>query len=353
MKYLETDDVTGAEIFEITNGDRIADNIYGEQPYSSADGNRIAVRYFDDDGKGAELAIVDLTDGTEYTILPDTAPFPAFHAWSDSLYFHVPAGKNHILKRCDYHTLKQEDVLELPAELGRYSYGTVSPDHAWYAVSVHRDGGVSSVVLFDMKTGEHRVIAEPTTDYYFKHEQFSLDGKNRVLIQANRMPDVKQVLLGSMETDGEGITWFAADRPHTPRPTGHECWIGKSDTILFSTATDSDDESNLWTVKYGAESPTRCTEGLPQYAHVSASLCGKYWLADTGREDGVPIYAGSFESGVIQRIVFSRTVMGREQWTHAHPFLTTGNRWLIYNSTWKGTPHVFGARVPENFWQEF
>ena len=350
MKHLETDDATGVEVFELSDPKRIADNVYGEQPYSSSDGTRIAVRYFGDEGKGTELAIIDLESGEEQTVLPDMAPFPAFNAWSDWLYYHVPTSDGSLLKRTHFHTLKQEDVLPLPGDLGRYSYGTVSPDGRWYAVSVYREGGVSAVILFDIETGSHRAIAQPTDEFLFKHEQFSLDGRNRVLIQANEMPNVKRVQLGWMETDGEGVTWMAADRPHTPRPTGHECWIGRGDGVLFSTALDEGDATNLWVAHVGEKSPRRCTTGSPSYGHVSASACGTYWIADTGAEEGVPIYAGSFETDGRRIIVRSRTVMGREQWTHAHPYLTPDKQWLVYNSTWRGTPQVYGARIPEGFW---
>ena len=53
-----------------------------------------------------------------------------------------------------------------------------------------------------------------------------------VLIQANVIPEVKEVHLGWIDVNGEGMTRFAADMPHTPRPTGHESWIGPTDRIF-------------------------------------------------------------------------------------------------------------------------
>ena len=65
----------------------------------------------------------------------------------------------------------------------------------------------------------------------------------------------------------------------------------------------------------------------------------------------MPIYVGDFASGKCRRAVFSRTVMGKEQWSHAHPYLTADNKWLIFTSTRDGHPQVYGAKLGEG-WPE-
>ena len=44
MKHVETDPESCAEIFQLVDDRRPADNIYGEQPYSSSDGARVTIR---------------------------------------------------------------------------------------------------------------------------------------------------------------------------------------------------------------------------------------------------------------------------------------------------------------------
>ena len=160
-----------------------------------------------------------------------------------------------MLRRCNYLTLEVENVAPLPPERGGYSYGTVSPDHRWYAVAVRPEGAdASRVDLLNIETGEWRVLLDKE-GYHAKHEQFSRDGRNRVLIQLNQMPDVKQVLLGEIDLGGE-LKLFPADQPHTLRPTGHEAWVGDTSSIFFSTAADPETGVNIWIGAVGDEGPT-------------------------------------------------------------------------------------------------
>jgi len=186
--------------------------------------------------------------------------------------------------------------------------------------------------------------------YHAKHEQFSRDGRNRVLIQLNQMPAVKVVLLSELEIGGRERR-FPADQPYTLRPTGHEAWIGQTNRILFSTAWDATLRGNLWTAKVGDDKPTLVHEGK-RFGHVSVSRDGKYWVADTG-EEGVPIYTGNFATGQCKRACISRTEYDGKQWSHAHPYLTADNKWLIFGARRNGHPQVYGAKLKEDWLTTF
>jgi hypothetical protein len=348
VKPVETDPDSGAQIFQLTNDERPTDNIYGEQPYSPRQGNRIAVQHAASGQRDGGISIVDLTDGSVHPVVASKPRFPAFHAWRDHLYYQETVGDKLILRRCHYQTLAKEDVMELPAMEGRFSYGTVSQDHRYYAISFHPAGGGSKVLLFDLKTGQRRTLVE-RADFLFKHEQFSRDGRNCVLIQANKMPDVKEVRLGALDVDREGVRWFPADRPHTPRPTGHEAWVGKSSRILFSTASDKDSQGNVWTSALGDSTAALTAKTPTRFNHVSVSQCGQFWIGDITSEKDVPVHAGSLKDGRHLRLAFSRTVHDGKQWSHTHPYLTADNRWLIFNSTRSGRAQVYGARLAAGF----
>lgn len=344
---VETDPESGAQVFLLGADARPADNIYGEQPYGDSSGRRIAIRYYQTAAKPGGISLLDLVDGSRHDILVGQVPFPAFHAWGDWIYYQEKRNGERWLRRCQYLTLKIEDVAVLPPERGSYSYGTVSPDHRYYAVSVTpAPGAPAEVHLLDLHTGRWSIMLAKA-GYHAKHEQFSRDGRNRVLIQLNQMPDVKQVLLGEIEVGGH--TWlFPADRPHTPRPTGHEAWIGETGEVFFSTASDPDSRGNIWRGKVGDPAPTLVYSGPLRFGHVSVSRCGRYWVGDTG-EEGVPLYIGSFASGKCRRACFSRTVYDGQQWSHAHPYLTADNRWLIFTARRNGHPQVYGARLAEGW----
>ena len=344
---IETDSESGAQVVLLGGDERPADNIYGEQPYGDASGRWIAVRYYGKGDRPGGISIVDLTDGARREVLVGKPPFPAFHAWGEYLYYHRKLDGRLMLRRCRYDTAKVEDVAQLPAEMGRFSYGTVSPDHRYYAVSVRvKPDTPTKVYLLDLKSGQWRLLLDKP-GYHAKHEQFSRDGRNRVLIQLNKVPDIKQVLLGELSTDGTERL-FPADRPHTPRPTGHEAWVGKTEEIFFSTGVDPDSAGNLWTATIGAGKATLVDADGRRFGHVSVSRCGRYWIGDTG-EKAVPIYIGRFGSGTCRRAVFSRTVYDGKQWSHAHPYLTADNRWLIFASSRDGHAQVYGARLADGW----
>ena len=358
MKLVETDRESGAEIYQLTDDPRSADNIYGEQPYGSADGTRITVRFYPKNSTDGGLSILDLTDESLHPVVQTSPRFPAFHAWGEHLYYQEEREGELLLRRCAYASLKKEDVVRLPTEEGRFSYGATSPDHRYYAASVHPEGEPSKVFLMDLTNGTSMTIVQEAKTH-FKHEQFSLDGKNRILIQANQIPsaaadasEVRQVFLGILEVDREGVDWLAADRPHTPRPTGHEAWIGQKANVFFSTGADDKSEGNLWTAGVGDKSASLVSKTDVRFGHVSVSRCGDYWLGDATRENGIPIHAGSLETGRHRRLVYSRTVHDGQQWTHTHPYLTADSHWLIFTSDRGGLPQVYGARMPKGFLED-
>lgn len=362
MKLVETDSDTGVEIYQLTDGQRPCDNIYGEQPFSSADGSRISVRHYAEGELEGGLSILNLEDGSLHPIL-DTAPrFPAFHPWSRYLYNQVEEAGRIVLKRWDFQTLESEDVFVLPETENKFSYGTVSQDHRYYAISIRRPDKSSYVLRIDLSEGDQRVLADSTSQYY-KHEQFSLDGKNRILIQANAQ-DVSVVNLGVLEVDREGFDWLPVDReptvpnakdhwpeggPYTPRCTGHESWIGQSDRVFLSTGYDEGRQSNLWSASSNDNAPTVVCRSSLLFSHVSVSRCGRYWIGDAVKDEHIPLYIGSFESGKCKRLINSRTEHDGQQWSHTHPYFTSDNRWLIFTSNRAGRPQVHGAKVPGGF----
>jgi len=348
VQPLETDGESGAEVYLLGADERPADNIYGEQPYGDATGHRIAIRYYPLPDKPGGINILDLRDGANHEILSGQTPFPAFHGWGEWLYYAQTVKGKKMLQRCNYLTLQVEPVVELPPERGNYSYGTVSPDHRYYAVSVQPpDGGPSKVHLLDLRTKQWSVLLDKP-GYHAKHEQFSRDGRNRVLIQLNQMPDVNVVLLSELEI-GNVERPFPADQPYTLRPTGHEAWIGDTSSIFFSTGATAATKGNVWKAKVGDEKPMLVCEGH-RFGHVSVSRDGKYWIGDSG-EKGIPIYMGSFSTGRCQRVCFSRTEYDGKQWSHAHPYLTADNQWLIFGSRRNGHPQVHGAKLKDGWLQ--
>jgi len=345
VEQVHTDSESGACVYQLTDGPRPVDNIYGEQPYSPPQSNRIAVRFYAEGDRDGGLSILDLEDGSLHPVLEQMPRFPAFHAWGEHLYYQEAVGDELLLKRCHYQSLEKADLLPLPTGEGRFSYGTVSPDGHWYAASVHREDKSCQILLVDLRDGAIASLVD-TDEWHLKHEQFSRDGDNHILIQANS-PDVSQVHLGVLAVERPGIEWLPVDRPHTPRPTGHEAWVGTTGRVFLSTAYDEGGAANIWTAGLDASSPSvACDCGL-RFGHISVSHCGRFWIADAMGEEGVPIYMGCLASGRFRRVLTSGTSHDGQQWSHTHPYVTADNGWLIYTSNLSGHPQVYGARISE------
>jgi hypothetical protein len=352
ITYLdEADQESGATIYLLGADERPADNIYGEQPYNDPSGSRIAVRYYRTDELEGGISLVDLVDGSIYEVMKGDPRFPAFHAWGDYIFFQEKIDGNLLLRSCHYNTLEKKNIAILPSERGSYSYGTVSQDLQYYVVCIRTPSDKTSaeVHLLDLGAGEWSVLLQKE-GYHAKHEQFSRDGSNRILIQLNQMPGVKQVLLGELNLNGE-LKIFPADRPYTSRPTGHEAWIGNSTNIFFSTGRDSTASGNIWSAASRDFEPKLVYKGSLHFGHISISYCGNYWIGDTN-ETNTPIYIGSFVTGKCKRLVFSHTENDGKQWSHTHPYLTADNKWLIYTSRRNGHPQVYGAKLKEYWLKE-
>jgi hypothetical protein len=54
---------------------------------------------------------------------------------------------------------------------------------------------------------------------------------------------------------------------------------------------------------------------------------------------------GSFATGRCKRVCFSRTEYDGKQWSHAHPYLTADNKWLIFGARRNAHPQTHGAKL--------
>lgn len=119
------------------------------------------------------------------------------------------------------------------------------------------------------------------------------------------------------------------------------------DYRFFSTGSDATTKGNIWSGKVGDEKPTLVHEGK-RFGHVSVSRDGKYWIGDTG-EKGVPIYIGSFATGRCKRACFSRTEYDGKQWSHAHPYVTADNKWLVFGARRNAHAQAHGAKLKDGW----
>ena len=83
--------------------------------------------------------------------------------------------------------------------------------------------------------------------------------------------------------------------------------------------------------------------------HISATKCGKYFIADSYQVPGVPILIGSIRTGKTRVLCESKTTGGGGQYSHAHPYITSDNKWAVFNSDRTGLAQVYIASIPDGF----
>jgi len=241
---------------------------------------------------------------------------------------------------------------------------SISADHRYGIGSVATGNGKFGVFRVDMQTGQWKLIHE-SADICNPHLQFRLHTGSRILIQENRgatfdaegnmirpCDPSRGVGLYSIAADGSYRKDFPVGPPHTARTTGHECWIANTDHVLVTLGDYYDDGKNRGTL-------LECSHDWPKarvvsaadkrWNHISASKCGRYFVADTYELRNTPIIVGSIRTGKWRVLCEGNTTGGGGQYTHLHPYMTSDNRWVVFVSDRSGLSQVYIAEVSKEF----
>jgi hypothetical protein len=379
------DPVSGARIIQLTSAAAISNNIYGEQPYTSPDGKRIIIARCQDfcwDEEGSLL--VHELDALRITMVVRRMQgvrgvFNA--AWSGLLYYWTPQRK---LMQLSLMTLEQKEVYAEEDPQAFLPGSSVSPDQRYVIGMTTRLKGrgapVFQIVRLDLKKKvretifEHPEISNP-------HLQFNPVHGRQILVQNNVGVRLKKdgsldryhtagCRLFVIDRDGKNQRYLPAGPPSTRGLTGHECFIADTGKVLFSAGWVAHSNydwrhdpkhpgGNLFTAKPGDKKPRLFEAPQHRFNHVSASRCGRYFVADShtgtglfenGRCKPTSLIIGNLETGKFRTLVENTEgTGGGNQCTHTHPYLTADNRYVIFNADPHGIPQVFAARIPQGF----
>ena len=353
----------GANLFRLTSAAAASHLIYGEQPRCTPDGKRIAFSRLTEDG-AENLWVADL-EAREIAKLRDNTFWPTTIAYSGFVFFErdLPDGGRELLQ-LDFTSMTVASVcnissvprMETSGEIGcltadqRYYLGLYSPEYARY-----------QIVRVDLTDGSWKVIHE-ATEIFNAHMQAD-PGTNDLMIQHNRGGKIDRDGRVIRSTGPEGATLYVIDieggnRRQIPvgKPygqygaTGHECWAGKSGYLAFTEGNSLEGsvrDGNLRAAKPGDKQSTPITTGY-LLGHLSVSQCGRFFVGDAVYLEDIPIVVGSMRTGRSVILCSSRTTSGgRAQYLHTHPYFTTGNRYVIFNSDRSGVPQIYAAEIPQ------
>ena len=234
-------------------------------------------------------------------------------------------------------------------------------------------GPTMGVLRIDLEGGGWDVIFEHP-EITNSHLQYNPVNGRDILVQHNRgsrMAADGTILkrgdaeLGAtlMVIDGEGgnCRKLPAGPPHTAGCTGHECFVADTGKVAFTVNATGPNreldsrypEGNLFTAGPGDAEPTVFAAPEHYFNHLCVSKCGKYFVCDSypkGLPGPVAIVIGNLQSGKYRAIVKDcRSTLSGAQCRHPHPYLTSENRHVVYNSDCDAIPHVYFAEVPDGF----
>lgn len=351
----------GSEVHQVTTEPMEQSNIYCEVPYCSRDS-----RYFvylrhnpNLSTNRSQLMVVEVGTWKQHQL--DACQSISGLAISPDgiLYYLKPDGDWLDLIRADLGQGKPERIYRRKKGPWVTSLGTITSDGRHYAggVRVGDDWQMFGIMLLDLRTGKETIIDR---DSYIcnSHPQFEPGQGKQLMIQHNR--GCKFTPEGKMErlVGPEGATLYVLSvpdgkrtelgvgKPYTTSCTGHEAWAGTTGEMILTVAASGDfapEKGCLLGIRPGGKYRVVAKGG--RYNHVGASRCGRFFSVDDCQGTyGVVI--GSMASGKTAVICQSRTRPTRSQSSHVHPYLTPDLKWVIFNSTRTGTPHVYAASVP-------
>ena len=359
---------SGAPIRMCTSAAALTHDVYCEQPYCSEDGNRLAMlRFFDPDWSAPrDLLVYDINRYRVTKLLTDVNGI-ANAAWSGVLFVTAGRGEDARLYRVDLNTLERSELFPT-ADLPGGGFASVSADSRWGLSSKQISDENFGIFKTDLQSGRSQLIHQ-SPDICNPHLQFRLYNASRVLVQENRGGRVdfktgdtiiacdpkRGVGLYSIAADGSDRKDFPIGPPHSPRTTGHECWIGDTDRVLVTTAeaaTIDGRTGSVFEVSHDKPKPRVVFEAKNCWNHISASRDGRFFVTDCYEIPGVPILVGSIKTGKTKVICHARTTGGGGQYSHAHPYLTSHNKHVVFNSDRTGLAQVYIATLPDGLLEE-
>lgn len=376
------DPASGALITYLTCSAMTSINVYCEQPYTSPDGNRVAILRRKDMSfdPGWSLLVADLTTLKLAMIERDWVQGIGNAAWSGQIIYSISDGR---VFRLSLETLAKEEI-NLPSGTSLDDMSmSVSPDQRHIVLGcVVGSPPTGEIAIIDLETQTKRVILRHP-ELINPHLQFNPVHGRDILVQHNR--GSKLAADGSVKSMAgvEGTTHFIIGRdgsnrrdlacgpPFTLSSTGHCSFVADTGRIAWTTHCNTSDTSldprypqgNLFTVGPGDKTPTVFAAVNHRFIHMNVSRCGRYFVSDSrppslygnnGVLHNASVVIGNLATGKHRTLVSDiGGPSGSGKHTHAHAYMTADNRNVIYNApTLVGATQVCAARVPEGFLED-
>lgn len=371
---LPAEPATGTYVTRLTAAVMSNINIYCEQPYTTPDGNRIAILrspYADPRMPPAEVCVIDLKTYRLALIDRDVQSiFVATAGYSGIVHYLT---SDRMLARLNLATLERELLFRwpLPATM---CLDSATPDGRYLVGSLGEEDGSSAIVRVDLRDGSYKKIYRHEDS--LGHLQVNPVHGRDILVQHNRgQTRTKRVLnqdgrFGGathfiIDLDGGSVRPLAIGEPHTSGTCGHSAWVADTGRIgvavghhwqgpLKPGALDERfPDGNFFTVGPADPQPLCFRAPGHRFNHVAVSRDGKYFVCDCycrGLPGGIELVIGNLQTGKHRVLLADCGAQGGgPACSHPHPYLTADNQRVIYNADRYGVCHVHMAHVTDAF----
>jgi hypothetical protein len=324
---------SGLRIIRLTHCASISSNLYFEMCSFTKDE---AFVVFISQRGAARDAPWDLfrarTDGLELVQLTDCDDLSGIvmSPKTDSA-FYMSRGE---LRRMDVLSFKDEPIAELGGLSPAYPFSLASIDaegSAYFAAGVKDTQGVGVLFKVEVASGKLKVLFEGGL-------------QNHVHVE----PDGRTVYFGDHQNDGATEYLVDADgsnlRKYPFSGFAHKTWFGDTGSMQGCLLPPG---HGIVTFTEGDAAPTVITEGR-YYWHSSASADAEWIIADTNwpREGLYLIHA---PTRTVTYVCDPQSSCSHPQWTHPHPALSPGMRYVLFNSDMTGIGQVYLAELTSEF----
>ena len=344
-------------MFQLTNAALVSHNIYCEQRYTTGDGSRVAFLRSVTGRSPEALWVCDMQTKAVAPICDGVLGHPAAPKYGDTLYFiRQKQDDTRVLTRVDLVSLEMDDVFDMKScPDWRWPGAAVSPDERYYVSNMRVKDEIYALYRIDLERGQWEVFHEHP-EICNPHPQYEPGEGKDILVQLNRgckldenaniisLVGEEGATLYVIDSNGGDVRPLPVGKPHTGPVTGHECWVGKTGKILLTLSGSY--KTELRSISPGQEQSRCLIRGL-RLIHVASSDDGKFFISDdfsNGR-----IYVGNIETARMLPLCESATSCSGQQASHAHPYMTPDNEYVIFNSDRTGLPQLCAAEIPDGF----
>jgi len=233
----------------------------------------------------------------------------------------------------DLLSLKESQVATIQNGIATGGIGSFTDDGRRFCFNLQLKDGQPGIAWLD--TQSHRVHTIPRSFKYISHLQIE-PGQGRLFHYIGERNSQGYSLFAIDEEGREELAFPIRDE------NGHEAWLGPSGK-LYSALREA--TRAILVAAPGDSKPAMLAAGPPNFWHPGCDPAGQWIVSDSSNpDDGLHLLCVA--TGRLCRLARSGSDNGHAQWTHPHPSVSPGAKYVLFNSTRTGVPHVYIAEIP-------